>query len=410
MSHSHLSHGHPQQDRVKVVHLSSVHSAEDARIFSKECISLAKAGYEVSLVVPDNHLQAAGGQPARRQDVDILAVKRNQGLPKRLFRTTWSVLFAALKLRGDVYHFHDPELIPIGLLLRLLGKRVVYDVHEDLPRDLMTRRWIPRALRQPVASAVALTEWTAGRAMSGVVAATPIIARRFPKEKTALVQNFAILQELGDVGGPPLAERRGVALVGGITVDRCALDMVEAIGRVGRFPDAKLLMAGNMESTALRDRMEALPGWSRVDYRGHLDRPGVRQLLSESRVGLVLYYPTRNYAEAQPVKLFEYMATGIPIIVTDLPYLRSVVDEHRCGLVVPPRDPAAIASAIEWMFDHPEEAAEMGRRGQEAVRSLYNWGHEERELIRLYDRIAPRRSRDRTPLPGLAREKTEARS
>ncbi len=402
-----LSRMHPAPaGRVRVVHFSSTHLADDARIFAKECVGLARAGYEVSYVIPDNRYRSADGRPTRRQEVDIVAVKRRSGLLPRLLGTTASVLRASLKQRADVYHFHDPELIPAGLLLRLLGKRTVYDVHEDLPRDIVTRAWIPRALRRPLAAVAEGVEWLAGRTMSGVVAATPVIARRFPPARTALVQNFALFNEFTGEGAPPFAERRGVAFVGSITADRCTAEMVDAMGLAAEGHGARLLLAGNIESAALRARMEASPGWPRVDFRGRLDRAGVQRLLGESRVGVALYYPTQNYFDTQPVKLFEYMAAGIPVITVDFPYHRGIVEQNRCGLCVPPCDPAAIAAAIDWMFANPEEAEAMGRRGREVVKTLYNWANEERELMKLYDRIAPLDGRAAVRPAGLVGEGT----
>ncbi len=389
--------------RVKVVHLSSTHLADDARIFAKECVSLAQAGYAVSLVVPDNRFVTKDGKPIRRQGVDIVAVKRKSGLVGRLLSTTAAVMLAGVKLKADVYHFHDPELIPLSLLLRLMGKRVVYDVHEDLPRDITTREWIPRALRSPIAAAAEAVEWIAGKAMSGVVAATPTIAKRFPGKRTALVQNFALFTEFTTGDALPLTERQGVAFVGTICADRCAVEMVDAMGRLPPSAhSATLLLAGGIETTPLRERMQASPGWPRVDYRGRLDRAGVQRLLGESRVGLALYYPTQNYLDTQPVKLFEYMAAGIPVITADFPYHRGIIEQHGCGVCIPPQDPDAIAAALAWVFAHPEEAEAMGRRGREAVKNIYNWSHEERALLQLYARIAPATS-TATLQPGLVR-------
>ncbi len=377
---------HP--DRVKVVHLTSTHLADDARIFAKECAGLARAGYDVSLVIPDNRFVTEDGRPTRRQEVDIVALKRRPGLLTRLLSTTTVVLTTGLKLKADVYHFHDPELIPGALVLRLLGKRVIYDVHEDLPRDILTRTWIPKALRTSIAAAAEAVEWIAGRAMSGVVAATPTIAKRFPRRKTVLVQNFALFTEFKGGTAIPFAQRRGVAFAGTICADRCAVEMVDAMAQVAT-PQATMLLAGTIETSALRQKMEASPGWPRVDYRGRVDRAGVQRLLGESLVGLALYYPTQNYFDTQPVKLYEYLAAGIPVITADFPYHRGIVEKHNCGLCVSPTDPEAIAKAIQWMFDHPEEAEAMGRRGREAVKAYYNWANEERELMQLYDRVAP---------------------
>lgn len=395
-----------QPGRIKVVHLTSTHLADDARIFAKECVGLARAGYDVSLVIPDNRFVTTDGQPVRRQDVDIVALKRKPGLLARLLSTTSAVLLTGLKLRADVYHFHDPELIPGALLLRLLGKRVIYDVHEDLPRDILTRTWIPQALRPPIAALAEFVEWVAGRAMSGVVAATPTIAKRFPRRKTVLVQNFALFTEFKGEKAIPFAERRGVAFAGTICADRCAVEMVDAMARLPGAPQATMLLAGSIETAALRARMQDSPGWPRVDFRGRVDRAGVQRLLGESRVGLALYYPTQNYFDTQPVKLYEYLAAGIPVITADFPYHRGIVEKHGCGLCVSPTDPEAIAEAIQWMFDHAQEAEAMGRRGREAVKAYYNWANEERELMQLYDRVAPVYGVVRT---GLVRSGTEGR-
>ncbi len=376
--------GLSQPDGIKVIHLSSGHYADDTRIFWKECLSLARAGYDVTFVVP-------GDRRGKREGVDIVPVKRRPGRLGRMLMTPIDVIVAGLRQKGMIYHFHDPELIPGGLLLRALGKRVIYDAHEDVPRDILFKWWIPRTLRRPASLFVAGVEWIAGHTLSGIVAATPVIARRFPQQRAALVQNYAFKSEIAfgndDV---PHGKRRAVAYVGGVTVDRCAIELVEAIARVQRSPDVSLLIAGIADPPSLVGALAALPGWPRVDYRGLQDRVGVRRLLAESCVGLVLFHPRQSYLESQPVKMFEYMAAGLPVIAADFPRFRAIVEGNRCGLCVPPRDVAAIASAIEWMFDHPAEAQEMGKRGRELVRRSLNWEHEEQQLLRLYERVVGR--------------------
>lgn len=110
-------------------------------------------------------------------------------------------------------------------------------------------------------------------------------------------------------------------------------------------------------------------------------------LLGHARIGLVLLHPTPNYYDALPVKLFEYMSAGVPVIASDFPLWRKIIEGAGCGLVADPLDPHAIASAIEWLLTHPDEAEAMGKRGQEAVRKLYNWEHEAKALINFYERL-----------------------
>jgi glycosyltransferase involved in cell wall biosynthesis len=376
------------KNRLRVIHLSSGHYADDSRIFWKECVSLARAGYDVTFIVPRDRLLSEGNREIVREGVRILAVKRYPERLWRLLATPVAVVLAGVRQGGSVFHFHDAELIPLGLLLRAFGKRVIYDAHEDFPRDVLIKHWIPHGLRRPVSLVVALIEWIAGHCLSGVVAATPQIARRFPSNRIALVQNFALESEFAERHEVPYRDRRAVAYVGGISTDRCAVEMVQSIGRIEQFPDVSLIIAGIANPPSLLEELAMLPGWSRVAYRGHQDRAGVRSILAESRAGLVLFRPLQSYIESQPIKLFEYMAAGIPVIAADFPRFREVVEANRCGICVPPNDVAAIASAIDWLLAHPAEAEEMGRRGRDLVKKSFSWSHEERELLEFYERIA----------------------
>jgi glycosyltransferase involved in cell wall biosynthesis len=368
--------------RVTVIHLTSAHRSDDPRIFGKECLSLALAGYHVSIVAPEDCPSTL-----QTQAVEIIPVKRRSGRLGRMLASTVGVAFAGLRQGAMVYHFHDPELIPAGLVLRLLGKRVIYDAHEDVPRDILFKSWIPRYLRRPASVFAAAAEWIAGQTLSGVVAATPTIARRFPDSRTALVQNYAKLSEFAVGDELPCGDDRAVAYVGAVTVERCAVEMVEAIAAVKRFPDARLIVAGEIDPPELSERLAAMNGWPRVDYRGFQPRPGVRRMLANARAGLAVFHPVQSYIESQPVKIFEYMAAGLPVIAADFPRFREVVEGNGCGICVGPRDAAEIAAAIEWVFEHPAEAQEMGRRGRSLVLESFNWEGQEKALLHLYDRI-----------------------
>lgn len=369
---------------IKVVHLSSVHPADDIRIFWKECVSLVRAGYEVVFIVPE---KSASTGTRSRENIKIIPVSRHSGRLGRMLLTVAAVTAVALRQNADVYHFHDPELIPCGLLLRALGKRVIYDAHEDLPRSLANREWIPRSLRSPIALTASAVGWIADRALSGVVAATPVIARRFRENRVTVVQNFAHRSEFLDTTNPAEPGRYTVAYVGAVVPSRSAVEMVDAMTKIDRYPGVRLLIAGDISPEPLAARLEASAGWQRVDYRGRQDRAGVRRILAEARVGLALYHPVQAHMDCLPTKIFEYMAAGLPVIAADFPGFRRIVEDNRCGLCVPPCDVAAIASAIEWIFDNPAEAQAMGCRGREAALNSFSWDSEEQALLRLYGRV-----------------------
>ena len=366
---------------VRVCHLTSVHPAYDTRIFEKECLSLVAAGYDVHLVAP-------AADSKRVRGVTIVGVRPARGRLGRAILTTARVLARALRIRARVYHFHDPELIPAGILLRALGKQVIYDAHEDVPADILDKQYLPRWTRAALARLVDLIERVAARGFSRVVAATPAIARRFPAARRVVVQNFPLPSEFESAHGAPYASRPPVAVyVGLIQEIRGAVEMVRAVEAVAARQPVRFVLAGRFDTAALEARVRALPAWQHVDYQGVVPRASVVHQFAHARLGLVLFHPTANHVESQPNKLFEYMAAGLPVVASHFPLWQEIVQGIRCGLVVDPLDPRAIASAIQWLLEHPAEAEAMGARGREAVRQRLNWLPEERTLLECYARI-----------------------
>lgn len=372
-------------DRIKIAHLTSVHPRADTRIRVREVGSLAEAGPEpVVLFVQDGNGDAieAGGK------VRIIDTGPPPGArTARMTLGVWRMGRAVHRLRPQVVHFHDPELIPLGLVMKCLGYRVIYDVHEDLPRQVLTKYWIPAVARRPVAWAVSVLEWLAARIFDAIVPAEPKIAGRFPPRKTALVRNFPILDELVQPGAVPYDRRPPhFAYIGAIARIRGICEITEALNRC-ETEAARLCLAGVFQPAGLKTEVEALPGWQQVEFFGWADRAQVADILGSVRAGLTILHPTPKYLDAYPTKMFEYMSAGLPVIVSDFPLWRRIVDDAGCGLPVDPLDPQAVAGAMQWILDHPDEAEAMGRRGREAVEKDYNWETEARKLVTLYNKL-----------------------
>lgn len=362
-----------------VVQMTSVHTAFDIRIFSKISRSLAKAGYRVLLVAPHQRNE-------QRDNVTILAVAPSRSRRSRMIVTSWRVAREAYRSGARVCHFHDPELMPAAFVLKLLGRKTIYDVHEDYPETIATKTWLPPLLRILFSSGARVAEWITARTADRIFAATPAIARRFPPHKTVLLQNFPIDGELAPIQGDIYADRPPiVAYVGGLTRERGAIEMAKAIDLVDDQFKAQLHIAGNLTPSSLEREIRAIANPDRIVPLGFCDRNGVRKLLGSARIGLVLFHAHPNHVNAQPNKLFEYMSAGLPIVASDFPLWREIIETSGAGLVADPMNPKAIAEAIEWLLTHPKDAEEMGKRGREAVATKYNWAQEEKKLVGVYN-------------------------
>lgn len=365
----------------RICHLSTVHPRNDIRILLKECKSLARAGYEVHLVVGDG-LGASVSDNVQIHDIGPTPKSRI----KRMWVQPNLVLKKVLELRPDIVHFHDPELLPVGVKLVRDGMRVIYDAHEDVPRQILTKHWIPMGIRTVIAKVFEVYENRAVRKLSGVVAATPHIERRFSEQglTTVNVNNYPIPEELAPVKCGVSRQER-VCYIGAISRMRALPQLVRALPLV---PEVRLTLCGNFSEAGLEAELREEPGWVQVDYLGVVDRRTVRRVMAESFAGIVTFLPALNHINAQPNKLFEYMSAALPVIASNFPLWREIIDGAGCGLCVNPDSPEQIAAAIRTLIDSPSEVERMGRAGRQAILSKYNWPSEAQKLVDFYKVLA----------------------
>jgi glycosyltransferase involved in cell wall biosynthesis len=367
---------------LRIVHMSSAHPDKDVRIFSKECVSLANhfhpEGQDVEV-----HLILSNVEERIEQGIRIHNVAAAKGRLGRMWTTVNKVCKKALELDGDIYHFHDPELLRIALKLKRRGKIVIYDAHEDLPRQLLGKPYL--RFRRLFSFFFEIYENFIVKRLDAVVTATPFIRDRFKSihRLSIDINNYPLEGEIETFVGDTEKDNC-VCFIGGISEIRGTIQVVQALDIV----DVQLDLAGGIPP-AFREQLTKEKGWEKVNELGFIDRKTSLEVKKRAFAGIVTFLPLPNHINAQPNKIFEYMASGLPVIGSDFPLWREILVKNNCGICVDPTSPLDIAKAIRYLQENPEEARIMGENGRKMVAETYNWRAEEKKLFALYEKLIP---------------------
>jgi glycosyltransferase involved in cell wall biosynthesis len=367
---------------IEICHLTSVHRPDDIRIFLKECRSLSSQGYKVHLVyLADEPFQG------EVDGVQLTGIKRtSKSRFGRVLVDVNQLVKHVLKLKPALVHMHDPELLRFVPKLKQTGIRVIFDAHEDLPLQVMGKHYIPKLIRKPVSELVSALESHYIFKLDALVAATPSIQDKFEKQgvHTVCVRNFPLSDELVSADSMPAGKRvHEICYIGGIMRSRGIVTLLDAI----ELLPVRLHLCGSYSPAGLRDELVQHPAWGKVIEHGFINREGIRSVLDTCRIGMVTLHPQVNYIESLPIKLFEYMSAGIPVIASDFPLWRTIIGDASCGVCTNPTDAFAVAGAIRTLLEDDELCSRMGSNGRRAVQAEYNWNQEAQQLIGLYEEV-----------------------
>lgn len=371
----------------RVCHLTSVHSAMDTRIFLKECRSLAANGYEVFLVANHAHDE-------RRDGVQIIAVSRlGKGRLNRILFYVWKIFRAALATKSDIYHFHDPELFLPAALMRIMGKKVIFDIHENVARQLKVKEYLP--MRFLVSRLYGIIDFLSSKLFYLVLAETSYckIYERFGADNTVVLNmpDIGFLQPYV-VTERPLETQINLFYVGGISFDR-GIDVV--IKALHRLKAAEVPFhfhcVGPME-TAMGDRVRSLEVYpevaANITFYGTKRLDDAFELSKKCHIGLSILRPIENYLESYSTKIFEYMAVGLPVITSNFELYRNVIEKHGTGFCIDPGNHVELSDRIIDMAENAELRANFCKNGISASREYYNWQTEKKKLLELYARLS----------------------
>lgn len=365
----------------RVCHLSSVHVATDTRIFYRYCKHLSQ-NYEVILI-------AVHPKEEILQGIQIIPFRRFKNKLLRVFFTWFLMFYKAIRARAELYHLHDPELIPCGLLLRLMGKKVVLDIHENVAEDIFDKPWIPA--KKLLYACFHFFEKVAVKTMPIILAERSYEARykRMGADFTTVL-NYVDLPFFQPFSEPVNRKSNRIFYMGILLESRGLQQIAEALHMLKKQGHAiEFDVVGELYSS-LEMQLYALPFWEEVSaqihFHGRMTLEKGYEISRQAAVGMCIIQPMKNSVGSYPTKMFEYMAIGLPQVTSDFPLYRTIVEGEGSGICVDPSDPVAISRAILEIIQNPDMAETMRQKGLRAAHK-YPWTEQMNKVFGLYGRL-----------------------
>lgn len=363
-----------------ICHVSSAHPRYDTRIYQRMCKYLAHNNYTVSLVVADELMNE------KKNDVEIISVGKPRNRLIRIFSSSFKVIKKALSLNAEIYHLHDPELILTIPLLKIKGKKVIFDFHEDYAEQIQVKEYSNKFFLKIFSFAFSLLERLFIPHIDGVISATPYIDKKYKKfhSNTIDINNFPEKNLLSLTDFVP-ERRNNICYVGAISKERGIIEMLSVINELDN--QVQLELAGEFSDQEIKQQALSHPGWAKVIYHGKIPYEEVQKILNRSRVGMVILHPIKNYIYSQPTKLLEYMAAGLTVVASNFPFMRRIIEKNSIGYLVDPFDIRDIRNILEETLNKKEFDIELSRKSRDLIRNKYNWEIELKKLMYFYDDI-----------------------
>lgn len=298
--------------------------------------------------------------PAMGDDHEWLVLKGNR------FGRLLGALRVALASDVDVVSIHDPELIPVGLLVRALRRiPVIFDVHEDLPGQVLDKERLPHFMRPLLAALAKVALLAAERTMTLTLAEEGY--HRCFRKRHVVLPNYPDVARLP----APAADERFIVYVGDVREVRGALVAVDAVGAMEN--PLPLVMVGRCADD-LRVVLESRARTSKVELSmpGFVPHSEAMKQVARATVGISPLLDIPNYRWSLPTKVLEYVALGVPVIASDLPGTASVIEHFDSVRLVQPGDPAALAAALDHVTSDPE-VRKVAKAAVEGVRRQFTW-------------------------------------
>ncbi|MDK9700790.1 MAG: glycosyltransferase [bacterium] len=373
--------------RLPEITILTVHPHGDARVYTRQALSLAKVAQTVRLISP----QEPGYTPPQSDGVEHYFVKRVRFRFEKFLVTPWRLLFAGLKRPASIICIHDAILLYLFPILRLFGKICIYDRHEDYNKVVRSRYWIPKPFRILAGNALYVFERFFGSFASGVISVVHPLEKIVPNCPSVVLHNFPgeqLIESGKTATTPPSKREYDVVHIGSMTDSRFGVYRAVLEGLVKRRPGFKALMIVTSERhyKILVDQFDE----KQVTVLRRIPHPEVTAKLAQCKLGIAIFPTLEAHLQwAVPVKLFEYMACGCAFVTSHMPGFESLLREEdkKDVHIVNSADPEPYIREIDAMLNNPAEMDCQGVMYQKWVAEYYNWRHEEEKLYRFFTEL-----------------------
>ena len=369
---------------VKVCHFTTAHNIDDVRIFAKQCTSLAANGFDVTLIAfgDDEFEDVKNG--VKRISLNVPVKNRIE----RFIKRSKVVYNKLLEVNADIYQLHDPELLPVGLKLKKRGKKVIFDSHEFYELQIRHKEYIPKLLRNFISILYKKYETYVCKRIDAVIQICTLNGKDYFRgraKKTVFIRNVSLFKESKNCNISSYSNRNSVVLMGTLSYDRGITHIIKACAKV----QVPLILAGNFVTEDYKKEVESMEEYSIVDYRGYVNYSELNVLFDKCFAGLStgLKLGQSPLLDTMPTKAYDFMAAGLPFIISNTKFKVETIEEYDMGLTVEPDNVTEIAEAIKFLRDNKDIAKQKGENGRRAFENEFNWLIEEKKLIELYNSL-----------------------
>ncbi|WP_186576582.1 glycosyltransferase family 4 protein [Aquibacillus kalidii] len=363
--------------------VAPVHKFDDVRIYTKEISTLLSLGFNVTYYARNPKNETID------LDINFVEVPTFRKRASR-FINLFKLFFKVLSIKADVYHIHNPDTLPIGFLLKMFGKKVIYDTHEDFSKRLLMREWIPSPIRKIAASSISQMEKLAGKVFNAVIVTQTNVKKRIGK-KAIIIENAPVSKNMKSIRAIPSQEGFRVIYVGStLSKTRGIKEMVDAVhlaNEMEKGSNITFTLVGSFDNEDYYKALTKSDGWKWIEYKGFLPQKNAFELMAQSHIGLITILDVGDHSQTSPNKIFEYQMFGLPFIASDFESWRNKLENTKSGFFVNPANPEEIASYIVQLYKDRNMVKEMGQNGREYIQHTFNWEIESEKIKQLYKRL-----------------------